>query len=111
LQLDRHLIAEKNRLFKDEVTREKILAASTPPQAKNLGHGVSGFDETTWSHHHFDISVNGNEAKYCQIDEMRRFLQGSGESILVEASPYDAIWGIGLSVSDPAVTNPEYWRG
>jgi ribA/ribD-fused uncharacterized protein len=109
--VEHYLMAEKARLFRDEVTWEKILAASSPAEAKNLGRRVIRFDEVTWSHQRFDIAVQGNEAKFSQNDELRRYLQGSGERILVEASPDDAIWGIGLSASDPEATNPVHWRG
>jgi ribA/ribD-fused uncharacterized protein len=73
--------------------------------------GIVRFDEIPWSHQRFDIVVQGNEAKFSQNDELRRYLQGSGERILIEASPDDAIWGIGLSASDPEATNPVHWRG
>jgi len=31
--------------------------------------------------------------------------------VLVEASPYDAIWGIGLDVDDPLAYNRDTWKG
>ena len=31
--------------------------------------------------------------------------------MLVEASPVDAIWGIGLAASDPLAVEPATWQG
>ena len=35
----------------------------------------------------------------------------TGDSVLVEASPYDAIWGIRLAASSPEAQDPMKWRG
>lgn len=105
------MMAEKARLFGDEGTRERIIAAAHPSLAKNLGREVQGFNETTWAQHRFDIVVRGNEAKFGQNEALQAFLLNTGERVLVEASPVDRIWGIGLAEQDTKAQDPEQWRG
>lgn len=108
---EHYMMAEKARLFGDEGTRERIIAAAHPSLAKNLGREVQGFNEAIWAQHRFDIVVRGNEAKFGQNETLRAFLLNTGERVLVEASPVDRIWGIGWSANDPQAQNPEQWRG
>jgi ribA/ribD-fused uncharacterized protein len=55
--------------------------------------------------------VAGNVAKFGQHPELRQFLLGTGDRVLVEASPRDQIWGIGMSASNELATSPGHWRG
>lgn len=108
---EHYMMAEKARLFGDEGVRERIFAAAHPSLAKNLGREVQGFNEATWAQHRFDIVVRGNEAKFGQNEALRAFLLNTGERVLVEASPVDRIWGIGLAEQDAKAQDPEQWRG
>lgn len=105
------MMAEKARLFGDEPTRSDILAAKGPAEAKKLGRKVSDFDDRIWHRHRRDIVVRGNLAKFGQHETLRTFLLDTGGSILVEASPYDNVWGIGLDAADPDAGRPENWKG
>lgn len=105
------MMAAKARLFGDETSLAKILAAATPAEAKNLGRLVEGFDEATWNAARFEAVVIGNVAKFGQDPAMRGYLLGTGARVLVEASPRDRIWGIGLSSSHPDAADPRRWRG
>jgi ribA/ribD-fused uncharacterized protein len=105
------MMAEKARLFGDDEAREKILAAASPAAAKKLGRAVRGFHERKWERARFDIVVAGSRAKFGQNAALGAFLTGTRERVLVEASPVDRIWGIGLAATSPAATQPENWRG
>lgn len=105
------MMAEKARLFGDEETRARILTASNPGAAKKLGREVQGFDDARWVEARFDIVVRANEAKFAQHSALREFLLGTGDRVLVEASPRDRIWGIGLGASNPLAEDPEQWQG
>lgn len=108
---EHYMMAEKARLFGDEAHRQKILACRHPHEAKQLGRAVKNYDESLWYRHRFDIVVTGNLAKFSQHDALKEFLRSTGERVLVEASPHDRIWGIGLDQNDPNVENPAHWRG
>lgn len=105
------MMAEKALLFGDDHTRERVLQAPTPGTAKALGRRVRGFDETTWLAHRFAIVVRANQAKFAQNPNLAAFLKQTGSRILVEASPVDRIWGIGLAQDDEKASNPNLWRG
>jgi ribA/ribD-fused uncharacterized protein len=78
---------------------------------KALGRGVRGFEELIWRQHRVSIVVEGNYAKFSQSEPLRDFLIGTKHRVLVEASPVDKIWGIGLAGDDPRAENPLEWRG
>jgi len=105
------MMAEKARLFGDGEAREKIVAAASPAAAKKLGRGVRGFHEQRWARARFDIVVAASRAKFGQNPELAEFLVGTKNRVLVEASPVDRIWGIGLAATNGAAMNPEKWRG
>jgi ribA/ribD-fused uncharacterized protein len=105
------MMAAKARLFDDTEALARVLAAGHPSQAKKAGRLVRGFDEETWTRERFGIVVEGSVHKFAGDAEMRAFLLGTGEHVLVEASPVDRVWGIGLAADDPAAEDPERWRG
>jgi ribA/ribD-fused uncharacterized protein len=105
------MMAGKARTFGDAATLARILADDDPASAKARGREVRGFDGDRWRAVARDIVVTGNLAKFGQHEALRRYLLGTGERLLVEASPHDAIWGIGLSRDDPRAADPARWRG
>ncbi len=105
------MMAEKARLFGDEVACVQILAKDDPGAAKAVGRTVRGFDDGVWNQHRFDIVVRGNLAKFGQHPPLRDFLLATGDQVLVEASPVDPIWGIGLAAADPRAQDPASWQG
>jgi ribA/ribD-fused uncharacterized protein len=108
---EHYMMWRKATLFDDPAMAEQILTAPHPHAAKALGARVAGFEQQRWEEHRFPIVVAGNLAKFGQNPVLRAFLLGTGQRILVEASPVDRIWGIGLTRDDPAATDPTRWRG
>jgi len=108
---EHYMMAGKARLFGDEAALERILRAPSPDAAKKLGRTVQGFDEQRWNEQRFELVVAGNAAKFGQHQDLRAFLLATGTRILVEASPVDRIWGIGLSRDDPRAERPQDWCG
>lgn len=105
------MMAEKARLFHDTAAEAAVLAARTPGEAKKVGREVGGFDEDVWNRERLDIVVHGNHAKFSQHPTLRDYLLATRQRVLVEASPRDRIWGIGLSKDDDRATDPNQWRG
>jgi ribA/ribD-fused uncharacterized protein len=98
-------------MFGDSATLAKILVARTPAEAKALGRLVQGFDDAAWAAARFELVVEGNIAKFGQDSALREYLLGTAGRVLVEASPRDRIWGIGLSASNDDAADPRRWRG
>ena len=108
---EHYMMAEKARLFEDPERFEQILGAKSPYQAKKLGRMVKGYDDQLWKKHRFDIVVKGNIEKFNQNPELAQYLINTNQRILVEASPVDRIWGIGLAADDQRALKPAEWRG
>lgn len=111
LTAEHYMMAEKARLFGDRQTLAKILAAPSPGEAKKLGRLVNNFKQETWLEQRFAIVVRGNLGKFEQNQTLREFLINTNQRILVEASPLDGIWGIGLEQNDHQASDPNQWPG
>lgn len=105
------MMAEKARLFDDEKILEKILSTRKPGAAKALGRQIERFNQSVWDEEKYDIVVRGSYYKFSQNKELGQFLVGTGRRVLIEASPVDKIWGIGLAEGDAHVANPLKWKG
>lgn len=105
------MMAGKAMLFKDDEAAERIHSASSPKQVKEFGRQVRGFDETRWTEARRRIVVEGNVEKFRQNPSLRDFLLETADDVIVEASPVDRIWGIGLAADDERAANPLQWRG
>ncbi|MDC0666423.1 NADAR family protein [Nannocystis radixulma] len=108
---EQFMMAEKARLFGDEATRAKILATDSPRQHKALGREVAGFVQAVWDRECLEIVVRGNRAKFGQNPDLRAALLATGDKLLVEASPLDRLWGVGLRADDPRIHDTSRWRG
>lgn len=108
---EHYMMAGKARLFGDQEMLEQILDTDDPGRAKALGRKVRGFDHATWELHRSEIVTRGNVAKFSSTPRLRSYLLGTGDKVLVEASPYDRIWGIGLAAADESARDPLEWQG
>lgn len=105
------MMAEKANLFGDLETWEVIVESKDPKDAKGLGRKIKNFDSVLWDNEKYEIVKKGNLLKFGQHKKLKEFLLSTGDQILVEASPYDTIWGIGMLKSHPEVTDPYKWKG
>jgi ribA/ribD-fused uncharacterized protein len=105
------MMHQKALFFGDKDTAKKIMETTSPKAQKALGRQVTPFDAGKWDGVARDVVLRGNLAKFRQNpDLLAKLLETKGTS-LVEASPYDKIWGIGLKEDSPKAQNRETWNG
>lgn len=108
---EQYMMHRKALLFKDYDVAEMIMQQGHPRKQKFLGREVRGFDQKTWENKCRPMMVEGLLSKFKQDTYCLTTLLDTGDSTIVEASPYDTIWGIGLAEDDPRAQNPKQWRG
>lgn len=108
---EQYMMHQKALLFGDQTIADKILKASSASVQKKLGRQVLGFDRTLWEAECQRIVYEGNWAKFTQNEELLTALRATRGTTLVEASPDDRIWGVGLAEEDRRIRNRRTWRG
>lgn len=101
----------KAMLFGDTYIAKEILADPIPRKQKALGRKVKGFVSEIWEQECFAIMVKGCLQKFLQNPDLKEKLLATDDLVLVEASPHDTIWGIGMDENHPDATNPKKWLG
>lgn len=105
------MMVKKALLFGDNTAYEQILAADKPGAAKAIGRSVKNFDADIWQKESYTFVVEGSYHKFSQHAPLKEFLIRTGKKVIVEASPTDFIWGIGLSQDSKEAMNPFKWKG
>lgn len=109
--MEQYMMFKKAKLFSDNSTAELIMQCDDPKEIKGLGRKVSNFNNEVWELNRYSIVLNGNFAKFLQNENLMRFLMQTKNTIIVEASPLDQIWGIGMAAEDRRANDPYEWRG
>jgi ribA/ribD-fused uncharacterized protein len=102
---------EKANYFGDTEIANEILHTPNPKENKMLGRKIKNFNAAKWLVAGYDVMVDVCYAKFDQNPSMKKQLLSTGDKIIVEASPYDVVWGIGLHWEDDAVLDEKNWRG
>jgi hypothetical protein len=105
------MMAKKAELFGDKEISQQILQVKSPAEAKKLGREIVNFDEAKWLEKRYEIVLHGSYHKFKQHPLLGEFLINTHDRILVEASPVDNIWGIGLPGDNAKSNDPAQWRG
>jgi ribA/ribD-fused uncharacterized protein len=110
---EQYMMHQKAVLFGDTEIANAILRARTPKEHKSLGRQVANFNDKIWNKNCQDIVYKGSLAKFTQNEKLYDALMHEKHrgKEFVEASPVDAIWGIGLDESKARHMNPSQWRG
>ena len=102
---------EKADFFGDLTIANDILSTDSPKDAKDLGRLVRNYNDEEWAKVRYKKMVEVCFAKFSQNPHRLETLLSTGERILVEASPYDKVWGVGWHWTDPEILFEENWRG
>ncbi len=108
---EHYMMAEKARLFNDLTSLDLIMSTKDPSTAKKIGRKVKGFNDEEWDKVKYPVVVLANICKFLQNPELGDFLRDTGDAVLVEASPYDTVWGIGMPETDADCLDPTLWKG
>lgn len=108
---EQYMMEKKALIFNDLETRQKIMDSKDPKEIKALGRQIKNFDPKIWDKIKLTIVINGNYAKFSCNKELWKLINETGDKILVEASPYDKIWGVGLAEEDDRILDESNWQG
>jgi len=108
---EQYMMAQKARLFEDEKSFEKIMQETRPNKQQELGRLVNNYNQETWDINKEEIVYRGNLLKFFQHNDLRSRLIETIPKILVEASPCDTVWGVGLAANNPLILDEKNWRG
>ncbi|MEM7477795.1 MAG: NADAR family protein [Planctomycetota bacterium] len=115
---EQFMMAEKARYFMDDDALSAIMRADHPRDQKRIGREISGFDDSEWQHtetngrpYCWNIVYRGNVAKFSQNPKLLDMLLRTAGTTLVEASPLDSIWGIGVAADDSRAYQRATWQG
>ncbi len=72
---------------------------------------MKGFSDHIWNMNRENIVFQGNVYKFSQYPHLKSALLDTRGTTLVECSPYDTIWGVGLRDDDPRIKNRATWKG
>ena len=106
---EQYMMYRKAMLFGDEVTAQKILAATEPREQKRLGRIVRNFRPEIWDKRKKEIVFRGNFLKFTGNESLKQYLLSTGDLILAEANKHDRIWGIGMFSDDRDLLRTELW--
>lgn len=109
--VEQYMMYMKAKLFNDRTIMSAVLNTNNPKEQKSLGRKVGGFKLDVWDGCKDLIVYDGCFAKYSQNSDLKKAILETKNLILVEASPYDKIWGIGMAEDDPDATDETKWKG
>lgn len=108
---EQYMMAQKAILMGDTDVLEKIMSTTSPKDMKALGRQVRNFDENIWNEEKYNIVLRASLLKFSQNKTLKEMLYSTGTKVLVEASPYDAVWGISMDAKTAYTTQVHSWRG
>lgn len=109
--VEQYMMGSKALLFGDGESYTKIMATDSPREQKALGRAVRGFDKVKWEQVAREVVYKACYAKFTQNSDLEKALMATGDTILVEASPRDPIWGVGFAENDPRILCRSTWKG
>lgn len=107
---EQYMMAQKARMFGDDHALKLIMGTTSPARQKAVGRLVKDYSDARWHPFARDVVRTATLHKF-QDPMYRQHLLATGDAEIVEASPTDVFWGIGLGESDPDARFHSKWRG
>lgn len=101
----------KANLFKDDEVKKQIELTGNPKLVKQLGRQIKNYDDVIWNEARFGWMLAVNLMKFSQHQYLRQALIETGTRTMVEASPLDKVWGVGLDENNPLILDERNWQG
>ncbi|XP_071119323.1 uncharacterized protein [Haliotis cracherodii] len=108
---EQYMMYQKAVTFEDKKIEEAVMATYSPAEQKRLGRQIVNFDIKVWKQCCQRVVERANLAKFSQNPYLKRKLLKTHPKLMVEASPSDLVWGIGLARDDPLAWDQKNWRG
>ena len=108
---EQYMMYCKAILFKDKEIAERIMKTNNPNEIRSLGRIVVNFKPKVWDEKCMTIVENGCYLKFTQNKDLKKKLLETGNKKLVEASPYDKKWGVGLNKINAIKIEEDKWPG
>lgn len=108
---EQYMMYTKAITFFDDKNAHQILNTSNAKKQKSLGRAVKNFDSATWDKVKRDTVYTANLLKFDQNKDLLQMLIDTGNTYLVEASPYDKVWGIGMREGEKGIEDFNNWKG
>lgn len=108
---EQYMMFKKAQLFGDLIVGEKILNETDPDKMRKFGREIKNFDDKTWNKNKYSIVYLGNYLKFSQNEQLKQYILSTKKTVLVEASPYDAVWGVKMSADNEDINCPDMWQG
>ena len=106
---EQYMMFNKAMAFADLAAATDIMNESSPQKQKAIGRKVRNFNETHWEQYRWGLTMAGIYSKFLQNPDLYTILMSTGDREIVEASPYDDIWGIGMGSEDPNLLDRARW--
>ena len=115
---EQYMMFQKASLFKDDRIKHKIIQEHNPKNIKKLGREVKNFNKETWNRYKEFIVYQGNLLKFSSNEDLKEKLLSTGNKVLIETSPFDSVYGIGLDYYGRSLNKQQFdlfnvddWQG
>lgn len=115
---EQYMMFQKASLFKDDRIKHKIIQEHNPKNIKKLGREVKNFNNETWNRYKEFIVYQGNLLKFSSNEDLKEKLLSTGNKVLIETSPFDSVYGIGLDYYGRSLNKQQFdlfnvddWQG
>ena len=103
-------LSEKCYAYGHQRSGDLIRTMTDPAMMVQEAKVCQGYNDN-WDKDMYDIMLTAQLAKYTQNQIHRDFLIATGDRRLVEGSPYDSVWGVGVAFTDPKIDDMKNWKG